>query len=158
MCQPQIPYDPTVAPTTYNAVFHVMQGTSNPSTTQEATVTCPLPQGTNASGHVVHTDAVLYYKDFSTTNEFWCQVYDGFTDGTAYVSDMRWACQGAGGANGGCGYPTSADTGAGYLYWNSSALTWRTVDQWTNGNYGFICGIPKSNGSLSWIDTYYASY
>jgi hypothetical protein len=150
LCQPEFPYDPNAS--YFDAINHLVNGAANPSTTRNAVYLCPLPLGTQNSSSVTHSTLIVTYKDLSTVDAFWCEVHNGYNDGSVYWSVAKYTC----GTAGGCS--TTSDTsytGGNYLAWNSTDLG-SNATQYLNGNYGIDCGVPKNTGNLSWIDSYYA--
>ena len=144
MCMPQ----------TTDPVYHTVNGATNPSTTTTSMFICPLPFGTQSASSVQHTAVVVNYHDFSDTDTFGCNVYEGWNDGSAWFSDIRWTCTNAGG----CGPDqTVMGMGANYLQWNSTLLTHGTAIQYVTANYGVVCGVPRDKGfGESYLTTVYA--
>lgn len=138
---------------TTDAVHHLANGAANPSTSTTSVLLCPLALGTQTSYPLSHSETYVRYADFSSTDNFWCRAYQGYWDGSLYTSSIKYTCSTAGG----CADPTTSYTGSGYINWNTTEMGSGVYNQAVDGNYGFICGVPKnSGGGASFISTYWA--
>jgi hypothetical protein len=82
-------------------------------------------------------------------------MYQGYWDGSVDLSSTKYTCSTAGGCT---DAPSSVSyTGSGYIKWNTTEMGASVYNQAVDGNYGFICGVPKnSGGGASFISTYWA--
>lgn len=142
-CQPQLA----------SGIDITAQGAINTSTSTTQQYICPLTLGTQTSNPRGFASAVVRYVDNSSSDVYACNVYQTFYFGAQFVSGPKYTCSTAGG----CNDSTTVFTGNGYLLWTSAELGSNLYNQFVDGNFGFLCSVPKSTSVESRVTSYYTA-